>query len=193
MAKILVSTNLHPALYSEIDFSSKDWSSLLPENLSAFKMEEIRRPCSAYSTGIFPASREYDKDKQITRIQRFPNYIEFSKIISDEVVPISGQLFLTTKFYDRRAEGWTSNDIKKKVNNDSDIIGYCINGDVYCAKDKDSVYKVFYSMIYKSLIEKSEVFNKLLTMLKDGIELGLLNADEEFLKYLKTILLSCLD
>lgn len=190
METVLVSTNLHSTLYSDIDFNDKEWSSLLPENINVFKMEEIRRPCSAYNNGIFPASKEFSKDKQITRIQRFPNYIEFSKIISDEVVPISGQLFLTTKFYDRREEGWLSNVIKKKVMNENDIIGYCINGDVYCAKDKDNVYKIFYGTVYKSLIEKNESFIKLLIMLKDGITLNLISTDKEFIKYFKDVLLS---
>jgi hypothetical protein len=189
MAKVLVTTNLHPTLFSYIDFSSKEWSSLLPENISAFKMEEIRRQCSAYMDGIFPGSMEHGKNKQIARIQRFPNYIEFSKISSDELVPISGQAFLTTKFYDRRKDGWGSSEIKKKITDEKDVMGYCINGDVYCSEDKTNVYKVFYGIVYKSLIEKNEMFCKLLSMIKDGITVILINADGDFLNNLKNILL----
>src|SRR5581483_9938273 len=92
-------------------------------------------------------------------------------------------------FYEHRKEGWSSNEIKKKVINESDIVGYCIDGDVYCAKDKDNVYGVFFGIIYKSLIDKDEAFLNLVKMLKDGISLTLTNGDEEFLKYFKNILL----
>lgn len=193
--KFSVSTNLQSILHSDIDFNTKEWAALLPENIAPFRTEEMRRPCSAYVDGIFPKGNKFGETKQITKILRFPNYIEFSKIVHDEVVPISNQLFLTTKFYDNRVDGWSSNVIKKKVNNDNDIVGYCINGDVYCAKDKDNVYKVFYGIVYKSLVEKSEPFNKLLSMLKDGITLNLIgeDKDKEFLKYFKDVLLSCLN
>lgn len=193
MQTILVSTNLNPALYSDINFSDKEWSSLLPENLNSFKMEEIRRSCSAYTDGIFPGSSAYNADKQVTKIQRFPNYIAYSIIVEDELVPISGQLFLTTKFYDRRAEGWGSSEIKKKATDEKSIMGYCINGDVYCAKDKDIVYKVFFLKVYKSLVEKTTPFTKLISMLKDGIALNLICKDEEFLKHFKEVLLNSLD
>ena len=184
MAKVLVSANSHPTLFCDIDFSSKEWSSLLPENISAFKMEEARRPCSAYPEGIFPGADKYREDKQVSRIQKFPNYIEFSKIVSDELVPISGQAFLTTKFYDQRKEGWSSNEIKKK---EGEIMGYCLNGDVYCAADKSDVDKIFYS-VYESLISKEEKYLKLKQMLKDGVCITLLGADEEFLNKFKNLL-----
>lgn len=190
MTKVSVSTNPYPILFCDIDFKNIQWSSLLPENISAFKMEEIRRQCSSYSDGLFPGSMAYGNDKQITRIQRFPNYIEYSKILSDELVPISGQFFLTTKFYDRRKEGWESNEVKKKTTNETDVMGYCINGDVYCAADKPNVYKIFYGTVYKSLVEKSEVFDKILSIIKDGIGVILMNADEDFMNNFKNILLS---
>jgi hypothetical protein len=193
MHKVLVKTNSHSILYTDIDFTNKEWSSLLPENMEPFKVKEAKRPCSIYSNGLFPKCKEHGKDNQIIKVQRFPNYIEYCKIISDEIVPISGQLYLTSKFYDRRAEGWTSKNIMKKVVNENDVMGYCINGDVYCAEDKDNVYKILYGLVYKSLIKKTESFNKLLSMLKDNIALNLIYSDEEFIKYFKDILLSSLD
>ena len=186
MTKVLVSANSHPTLFCDIDFSSKEWSYLLPINISAFKMEEIRRPCSAYPDGIFPGADKYGEDKQISRIQRFPNYVEFSRIVSDELVPISGQAFLTTKFYDRRKDGWSSHEIKKK---EGEVMGYCINGDVYCAADKAKVNEVFYGIVYESLISKEEKYLKIKQMLKDGICLILLGTDEELLIQFKNILL----
>lgn len=186
MTKILITTNPESELFSEIDFTKSEWSTLCIDNLSPFKMEELRRPCSAYSDGIFPGASMYENNKQISRIQKFSNYIEFSKIVSDEVVPISGQLYLTTKFYDRRKEGWSALENKKK---EGEVMGYCINGDVYSIADKAQVYKVFYGIVYRSLVSKNPAFIKLQQMLKDGISLCLVGADEDFMLNLKNVLL----
>ena len=51
------------------------------------------------------------------------------------------------------------------------------------------MYKVFYGVVYKSLIEKDHNFLKLIQMLKDGIGLNLTNADDEFMNNLKNVLL----
>lgn len=188
--RIFVTNNPDSILNIPIDFSTKEWSNLLPENILPFKIEEIRRPCSAFPDGIFPGAEKYGNDKQITRIHKFPNYIEFSKIISDELVPISGQLYLTTKYYDRRKEGWSSTEIKNK---NGEVMGFCLNGDVYCAADKSEVDKVFYGVVYKSIVSKEETFIKLKKNLKEGITLELTGAPEEFLIQLKHILLSDLN
>lgn len=186
MLKVEVSKNPFSILKSDIDFSNTEWSCLLPENLNKkFQIEELLRPCKAYPDGLYPLGKKLN-DKQVTRINRFCNYIEYSRIISSEIVNVSGQLFLTTKFYDNRKEGWSSKEIKKKV---GDTIGYCINGDIYCAEDKECVFKVFYNVVFKSIIQKNPKFNELLTMLKNGVTLTLIGSDEEFLKNLKIILL----
>ena len=186
MLRVEVSRNQASTLKSDIDFSSNEWLGLLPENMSKkFKIEEMIRMCSAYPEGLFPLSVQ-SGNKQATRINRFANYIEYSRVVSSEVVNVSGQLFLTTKFYDNRKEGWSSKEIKKKI---GDTVGYCINGDVYCAEDKDSVYAVYYKIVYKSLVKKDPKFNEILTMLKDGVSLTLIASDDDFLKNFKIILL----
>jgi hypothetical protein len=186
-SSVSVTINPNSVLTIPIDLSTKEWSMLLPDNIPPFKVEENRRHCSAFHDGIFPGAEKYGDDKQITRIQKFPNYIEFSKILSDELVPVSGQLYLTTKYYDRRKEGWASAEIKKK---EGEVMGYCLNGDVYCAADKSQVDKVFYGVVYKSLISKEEAFIKLKKNLKEGLTLELKGAPEEFLFQLKDILLA---
>ena len=186
MLRVEVSRNQASILKLDIDFSRDEWSGLLPENMNKkFRIEELLRPCSAYPEGIFPASTKLI-DKQATRIDRFANYIEYSRVVSSEVVNMSGQLFLTTKFYDNRKEGWSSKEIKKKA---GDTVGYCINGDLYCAEDKDSVYQVYYKIVYKSLVKKDPKFNEILNKLKDGVSLTLIGSDEDFLKNFKIILL----
>lgn len=175
---------------TNIDLSSPEWSSLLPENLTPFKMEETLRVCSEYEDGVFPSAMKSTDDKQVTRIQRFPNYIEFSKITSDELVPVDGQLYLTTKFFDRRKLGWASDSILSKVTDDNEVMGYCINGNVYCAADKKTAYSIFYQVVYKSLIVKNPAFDRLLSILKDGFCVKFSNADQEFMEQLKTLLLS---
>lgn len=186
MSKVLVTVNSRPGLFSEIDFREPEWSSLLLKNLSSFKMEELRRPCAAYVDGIFPGATAYGENKQISKIQKFPNYIEFCKVVADEVVPISGQQYLTTRFYDRRKEGWGSDILKKK---EGEIIGYCLNGNIYCAADKAQVDEIFYGVVYESLISKDPALLKLRQSLLDGICLSLTGADDDFLNILSNILL----
>ena len=186
MAKVLVTVNPKPELFSEIDFRQSEWSSLLPQNLSSFKMEELRRPCSVYPDGVFPGAERYRDNKQISKIQKFPNYVEFCKVVADEVVPISGQLFLIPKFYERRKDGWSSELLKKK---EGETVAYCLNGDLYCAADKVQADQIFYGVVYESLVSKDPALLKLRQSLLDGVCLELTGADEEFLRRVKTVLL----
>ena len=186
MTKVLVTANSKPELFTEIDFRQSEWSSLLMQNLSSFKMEELRRPCAAYPDGVFPGSTTYKENKQIAKVEKFPNYVEFCKIVADEVVSIGGQLYLTTKFYDRRKEGWSSTILKKK---EGVAIGYCLNGDIYCVDDKRQVDKIFYGVVYKSLISKDPAFLKLKQSLSDGVCLTLIGEEDEFLNILSSVLL----
>ena len=168
-----------------VDLNSTEWSALLPENLSPFKVSELRRPCSAYINGLFPGAEVHGEKEQITRIKKFPNYIEYSKIVSDELIPISGQLFLTTKFYDRRKTGWSSETFLQK---DGPIMGYCLNGDVYGVSDQENVYNYFYNVVYKDLVSNKPEFIRLSSMITDGICVEFSGGCPEFRKYLKEIL-----
>lgn len=190
MAKVLVTVNPKSELFSEIDFRQPEWSSLLPQNLSSFKMEELRRPCGAYPDGIFPGAERCRDNNQIFKIQNFQNYVEFCKVVADEVVPLGGQLFLTSKFYDRRKEGWSSEVIKKK---EGEVIAYCLNGDLYSVDDEARVNQIFYDVVYNSLVLKDPAFLKLRRSLLDGVCLELTGADLEFLERVKSVLLKDLE
>lgn len=186
MTKVLVTTNPNPILFTEIDLSDKKWLPLCVDQLPPFKIEEQKRACSAYPNGIFPGAKDNLNGKQTFRIHNFHNYVEFSKIVSNEIVPISGQYFLTTKFYDRRKEGWESDKyIKKK----GKILGYCLNGDVYSVSCYETVEKIFYEIVYQSLVQKNPAFISLQQYLRDGICLILTGADGDFLGYLAEVLL----
>lgn len=186
MAKVLVTVNPKPELFSEIDFRDSEWSSLLPQNLSSFKMEESRRPCTAYPEGIFPGAERYRDNKQISKIQKFSNYVEYCKVVADEVVPLGGQLFLTPKFYERRQEGWSSDVLQKK---EGEVVAYCLNGDLYCAADKEQADQIFYGVVYESLVSKDTALLKLRQAVLDGVCLELTGAEDEVLQRIKTILL----
>lgn len=190
MTKILVTTHSNPTLYIEIDFSNTKWSSLLPDKLLPFKIEELKRPCSAYPTGVFPGAEDSLNDRQIFRVCNFTNYMEFSKIVSDELVPISGQQFLTTKFYDRRKKGWES---EKPLKKNGEVQGYCINGDVYAASEKETVDKIFYGIVYKSFVQKIPEFILLQKYLQDGLCLILIGEDNDFLGHLAEVLILSLN
>lgn len=186
MPEVLVAPHPGSLLTIIIDLQSQEWSALLPENISSFNIEETKRPCSAYKDGIFPGCRPFSEKNQIFLVGKFSNYIEFTKIVSDEVVPISGNYYLTTKFYDRRAEAIVSKDYLKK---EGEIMGYCIDGNIYCAEDKSLVYKTIYQCIYKQLIAKEEPFLKLQEHLRSGANLELRGENAEFMESLKEILL----
>lgn len=185
--QVQVTNNSSPQLYSEVNLEDPEWSALLPENLGSFRIEESLRVCPSFPDGLFPGAVSVSdtKPKQITRVKRFPNYIEFSKIVSDEVVPLSGQLYLTTKFYQRRYQGWSSDSIKKK---EGEVLGYCIDGDIYSPEDLSSTEDVFYGTVYRSIICNNPIYLRLVQQIKDGICINLKGTDKDFLEHLSKLL-----
>jgi len=186
MARVIVTTNQNPPFFIEINLNDQKWSILQPNNLPPFKIEELKRPCPAYPNGIFPGGEENSTDKQISRVCNFTNYIEFSKIVSDELTSISEQQFLTTKFYNRRKDGWEST---KPLQKKGGVQGYCLNGDVYGISGQETVEKIFYGVVYRSLVQKIPEFIYLQQSLRDGMCLILTGSDEIFLGYLAEVLL----
>jgi hypothetical protein len=186
MARVLITTNTEDQLYVNVDLTNSEWSSLLPENVPSFKMEELRRYCDTYEDGLFPGASVYGDRNQITRIYRFPNYVEFSKIVVDEVEPIGEKLYLTSKYFERRNKGWSSKDLKKK---EGEIIGYCVNGDIYSVKDVEEANHIFYNIVYKSLISSNVCIQQLKQMLNDGVSIILCGADIQVLNSLSNSLL----
>ena len=184
MMQVQVTTNSSPQLYSEVNMEDPEWSALLPENLGSFKIEESLRVCTSFPDGLFPGA-ESTGNKQITRVKRFPNYIEFSKIVSDEAVPLADQLYLTKKYYQRRQQGWGSDTIEKK---EGEVLGYCIDGDIYSAEDSTATENVFYGTVYRSIICNNPTYLRLVQQIKDGICITLKGANKEFLDHLANLL-----
>lgn len=185
MAKVEVTANSKSEIYVNVNLTEPEWSSLLPENLNSFKMEELQRSCDVYPDGLFPGASKYGQSKQISKIQKFSNYIEFSKIVADEVVPINDQLFLTSKFFERRAKGWSSMELIKKK---GEVVGYCLNGDIFCALDVDRVNHIFYHVVYKSLVSQDPALAQLQQIYNDGLNITLTGADSNVLLSLSEIL-----
>jgi hypothetical protein len=72
----------------EIDLTCEPWCQLLPERLAPFGVEEIRRPNNIYPDGILPGSVPSSGNCISTKIQTFPNYLEWSKVTIDNVVEL---------------------------------------------------------------------------------------------------------
>jgi len=185
MSKVIVS-HKNPLSSKEIDLNDNKWSPLLIENLALFNLVELRRRCSAYPNGIFPGGEEVDDQHQMFTIYKFENFMEFSKIMSDEVIKLEEDLFLTTKYFDQRKKGWVSNDILKK---EGTVVGYCINGGIYHYDDREQVNTLFYETIYRSIILTSKQFIELRDFINNGIELILIGTEENFMRHLAACLL----
>ncbi len=176
-----------PTQRIEIDIENSEWKAINYKNLPPFRLEEQKRFCSAYKDGIFPNAKQGNSEnQQIMEIQKFHNYIEFTKILEDEVVCYNGLPYLTTTYYDRRGKGWTNNGIQNK---EGIVVGYCINGFVYHPLDLPMVNKLIFEIVYYGLVNKIPQFHLLLNMLKQGTELNLKGTNSEFLFLLKNLLL----
>lgn len=185
MDRVQVKTNPDSNISSTIDLSTKPWKDLCPENLPPFKMEENLCPCISYPEGIFPGAWRFGPKKQVSRIIRFSNYMEFCRVVKDDTYHIDGEDYLTTRFYEERQTGWDSRDIVQK---EGETIGYCLNGDVYGVDQKEEVYDIWYGMVYYVLVKPMDAFIQLQNMLRDGITLELMGANREFLLQLSAVL-----
>jgi len=185
MAEIQVALQPFSQFTSEVNLEDLEWSQLLPESLGSFRIEEKLRLCKSFQNGLFPGAELTERGVQTSRVKKFPNYIEFSKVVSDEVVPISGNLYLTTKFFERRKVGWSSDNLEKK---DGEVMAYCIDGDVYSLEDNTPAEKIFYGTIYRSLIKDLISYQKLVQKVKDGICLKIRGASRELLDNLSLFL-----
>lgn len=186
MVLITKDINANNLIY-QINLSNNKWKSLNADNLPPFKIEEKIRICDIYPNGCFPGSKIKDKNTQVSSVIKFHNYVEFSKITLDEVFEINGKFYLTTLFYDRREVGWSSSvNLTKK----GKVVGYCLDGNVYCSGDRDHVYGIFYKFVYRSLIEDCAAFKEMVALIKSGLTLDLIGDDQEFIKWLAEIVLA---
>ena len=173
-------------LYLSINLSKKPWSSLNINKLTPFRVEEKLRPSPAYPNGVFPGNGE-TSTSQYGRVVKFRNFIEFCKVVEDEVIVVNGARFLSTKFYERRHVGWSSNHLRKKIGN---CIGYCVGGEVYPTTSIEKVNKIIYEFVYGSLVTNTVQFRNLKAFLKSGLGLHIVGTDKELCKHLGTLLTS---
>ncbi len=183
-----VSVSLHtsPIKTIEVDLSSGSWKSLNYENFGPFRIEEQKRVCSAYPNGLFPLAKSNSDSHQLMLIIKFSNYIEFTKILEDEVITIDGKKYLTTLYYERRGSGWSDVHTREKIGTP---VGYCVNGFTYHPDDIDAVNKLIYGIVYYSLVAGVPEFQSLLKYLNENCALSLKGAPLPFLTELKKLLL----
>lgn len=186
MSQVYVSRNDNPAMAIEVDLQNSEWSVLHVDNIPSFKIEEVKRPCDIFPDGLFPGAKSNGENKQITQVSKFRNYMEFSKVVEDEVRVIQDNSYLTTKFFERRAKGWSQSQIQKK---NGKILGYCLNGNLHHKEDCRDVEKNFYLVVYSALIKDLPPFLRLKDYLSKGYCLILKGMDQPFLDYLSQILL----
>ena len=178
-----VSGNLNQPI--TINFSQQPWVTIHPNSLPSFYLEENRIACMLFPNGILPGAKERNESTQLTRIARFHNYLEFSKIMDDEVEPIGDELYLTTKFYERRQAGWGLETNTKKEGN---VIGYCANCFVYNTVDIEEANKIFYATSYYTLTYEKQEFVNLVKLVKGGATLILEDPDDIFINELSKLL-----
>lgn len=180
MPKSLISKNNGYSVIVTINLDDTKWRSFSPNFLPPFNAEESLRQCSSFKEGLFPGSTLMENtNKQTTKIIRFPNYLEFSKIMEDETHEIGNDRYLTMLFFERRKEGWgNANIVKKKGNH----IGYCFNGILYNKDEPDEVKRVVYHTIYFSIVSKRQEFIELIKILMAGDALEINCEDEYFLE-----------
>ena len=162
---------------------------------------------------VYPGATLMDNEKkQSTKIYRFPNYLEFSKITEDEIVYISsiddissntsediikcscrsidGQIIesenlsLTNRYL-------TSKFFERRKIGWNDInitkksgtvVGYCFNGIIYNINEQEEVKKVVYHTIYLSIVSKKPDFVDLTKFLLSGTGIRLISDNEYFLE-----------
>ena len=184
---VFVSLTPSPSKSVEIDIDNSEFKAVHYKNLPPFRIEEQRRRCAAYKDGIFPNSKPGSSEtQQVMDISNFQNYIEYSKIMEDEIINYNNLSYLTTIYYDRRGKGWTNTEI---TNKHGKIVGYCINGFVYHPLDLPLVNKLIFGIVYYGLVNKIPQFETLIAMVRENIGLNLIGDDVEFLNVLKNLLL----
>lgn len=184
---VTLTGNINSVVY--IDLESDPWKKLHENYLPPFSLIETKRPCLVYGDGIFPGAQQSNKiDEQITKILKFPNYIEFSKVmLKDTKLNADNERQLTARFYEKRHIGWTSQNILKK---EGEVIGFNINGDIHHVSDARKVYGIFYRVVYGPLVKDLIEFQNLKKMLKEGKCLQLSGGSDEFLNGLAKIVMS---
>jgi hypothetical protein len=181
-----------------VDLNSDPWSCLLPDKIPPFGVEEFCRPNNVYSDGILPGSTPSGNNCISTKINVFTNYLEWSKVTLDDVVILNndqsesdssdlsdetiGSLrkvrfspntvdndkkayHVTSRFFESRNKGWSQSEFTPKQGK---VIGYIFNGIAYHIQDTYLVEDIVYSIVYKSLIEKSQLITQLRELSQAG-------------------------
>lgn len=194
MDEFLFCKNKEYNMIINIDLDDEKYKIFNPEYLPIFNAEELIRINCGFPGGIYPGAREINSQidenntfvrKQISKIYRFPNYLEFSKIMEDEVIKINGENYITNVFFNRRKEGWSNINLLSKKGN---LIGYCFNGILYHSDETEHVKQVVYKTIYYLIISKNKEFEDIKDILSRGDAINLKGSNKYFLEAFSEIL-----
>lgn len=165
----------------KISLRDLEWIQLNPDYLEPFQVQELIRKCDVYEDGLFPGA-ELDSDRQVSRVVKFRNYLEWSKITLEDVVEINGNIYLTANFFNQRSKGWSELTFKSKSGK---AIGYCFNGTTYSIDDQEAISKIVYKTIYWNLIKDSPVLKRIENLLDQGFTIELSGVENEFLEIIR--------
>lgn len=164
-----------------IDFGESPWNALSQSMMNPFRIMENKAICDAYPDGLFPGANDSGWCQSI-KIYKFENYLEFSKIVEDE---ITSEGALTTLFYIRRNEGWKSKEVMKKKGN---VIGYCVNCFIYHPDDIEEVYKTIYGKTFYKLVFANPIFKNLKLLQSSNNNLIFKGESDIFIKQIRKLL-----
>lgn len=188
MEPINITSNSYPIKYIPIDLSSHFWNTLHIDNLKPFIVQEPRYYCDIYPNGLYPGAYLTDTDQefQSSKILKFRNFVEFSKIMPDEIKQFNDADHLTSSFFLHRHQGWSSDTIQTKK---GEPIGYHFVGEIYSLDKSNNIIQLYASTIYHILISDLPAFKKLKYYLDSGYGLSLSGMDHPYIYYLSLILL----
>lgn len=153
-----------------IDVSSDEWKSLSPSQLRHVHIAEHRRPCRRYPDGVFPGCRLIDENLQEGKVVVFSNYVEYAKVMPDEVSTHNGKIHLNATHYKRREQGWKSIHFVPK---NGHVIAHCINGKLYSTRS-DEAALLIYQVTYLALIQSMPEIERLREIVDEGYRVHLI-------------------
>lgn len=144
-----------------------EWSDLHPDNIKDFMiLYGILNECKEqYPGGILPGMVKKDDNTQTSKIRRFDNLLEWTKLLEEDVYESEGKLFLRSKFFERREKAWKSPFFLKR---EGEIVGYYIDSVLMHKDDAEWMQRCLFSFAYKDLIRAKPSYQNIVKHLKNG-------------------------
>ena len=188
----------------KINLDDEKWNVLDPEFIAPFYIDELLRPCDVYPNGLYPGAtiikekntnsliQKYFNNitiiaKQRSKVYKFHNYVEFSKVDQNDIFLYDNNNYLTSVFFERRKEAWNS---LINLYKNGKILAYCFNGILYHINDVESINKIIYGQVYSSLIINTLQFQEIKNYYNNDLKLEFISKNNLFINGIKYILLN---